>query len=129
MPRPFALRRAAAITSFVTNHDADFARAGLAAVRRAVLLVRAARLEDVVAWEEWDEVRAIVAGMTLDLVPYLFPAPAPSEPPPTQLPPSRSVRLFWRLRRHRTGDKQADNSERNRPAKDAREHIEPDEEQ
>ena len=80
-PRPFARRRAAAIASFATDHDDDLARAGLAADRRASLLVRAARLEDAVAWEAWDEVRAIVAGMTFHLAAYLFPAPALSRRP------------------------------------------------
>ncbi len=108
-PRPVALRRAAAITSFATDHDDDFARAGLAADRRASLLVRAARLEDAVAWEAWDEVRAIVAGMTFHLAPYLLAAPALFEPPPT----SRTVRLLWQLGRHDTADDVAEHRERN----------------
>jgi hypothetical protein len=116
-PRPFALRRAAAVTSFATDHDDDFARAGLAADRRASLLVRAARLEDAVAWEAWDEVRTIVAGMTFHLAPYLFPAPALFEPPPTKIPPLRTVRVLWRLGRHRTEDKKAEDGERTRSAK------------
>jgi hypothetical protein len=104
MPRQFARRRAASISLFVADHDADFARAGLTADRRASLQVRAVRLEDVVAWEDWDEVRAVVAAMTFDLAPYLFPAPAPPEPPPTEMPSSRTVRVIWRRGRHRTAD-------------------------
>ena len=104
MPRPYARRRAASITSFVTDHDGDFARAGVSADRRASLLVRAARLENVVAWEEWDEVRAIVAGMTFDLAPFLCPAPAVPEPPRTTMRPSRTVRPVWRRGRRRTAD-------------------------
>jgi hypothetical protein len=124
-PRPFARRRAASITSFLTDHDNDFARAGLAADRRASLVVRAARLEAVVAWEDWDAVRAIVAGMTFGLSPYLFPARAPApEPPPT----SRNVRLLWRLGRHRTTDDVAEGGERNPSAEGARpSHSDPDE--
>ena len=109
-PRTAALRRAAAITSFATDHDDDFARAGLAADRRSSLLVRAARLEDAVAWEAWDEVRAIVAGMTFHLAPYLFPGPALVEPPPTTISPSRNVRVLWRLGRHRTEDNKAEHA-------------------
>ncbi len=127
MPRQFARRRATSISSFVTDHDADFARAGLAADRRASLLMRAARLEDAVAWEAWNEVRTIVAGMTFDLAPYLFPAPALFAPPPTEIPPSRTVRVLWRLGRHRTEDDVAEHRERNRSAKGARAHTEPDE--
>jgi hypothetical protein len=124
-PRPFALRRAASITSFATDHDDDFARAGLAADRRASLLVRAARLEDAVAWEAWDEVRAIVAGMTFGLAPYLFAARAPVPEPP---PSSRAVRVLWRLGRQRTADDATEHSERNPSAKGARARIEADEE-
>ena len=116
-PRPFARRRAESITSFLTDHDNDFARAGLAADRRASLLVRAARLEAVVAWEDWDAVRAIVAGMTFGLAPYLFPARAPALGPP---PTSRNVRLLWRLGRHRTTDDVAEGGERNPSTKGAR---------
>jgi len=116
-PRPVALRRAAAITSFTTDHDADFARAGLAADRRASLVVRAARLEDAAAWEAWDEVRAIVAGMTFDLAPYLFPAPAPAPEAPRT---PRTVRILWRLGRHRTTDDVAEHRERTPSAEGAR---------
>ena len=85
-PRPFARRRAAAIASFATDHDDDLARAGLAADRRASLLVRAARLEDAVAWEAWDEVRAIVAGMTFHLAAVPVPGPGPIRAAPNQDP-------------------------------------------
>ena len=129
MPRPCALRRAASITSVATDHDGDFARAGVSADRRASLLVRAARLENVVAGEEWDQVLAIVAGMTFDPTPVRCPAPAIREPPRSTMGPSRTVRPVWRRGRGHTADEAAKPSTRSRSAKDERVHIEPDEEQ
>jgi hypothetical protein len=104
MPRPSALMRATSITPFITDHDNGLARARLSAEGRAPLLVGAARRADFVALGARDEVRAIVAKVTVDIVPCRVPAP--SEPPrseasaPGQEPPSRTVRLLRPPGRH-----------------------------